>query len=333
MQPNGDNGVKEPASDEVAQRRRPSGTVRELPGGPDEPPMVSVIVPVFNDPEGIRRCVGALLRQSYPRSRFEVIVVDNGSTDDTARVLAELGITAVSERAERGSYAARNTGLREAVGTVVAFTDADCVPSERWIEEGVRALHTECADLVGGNVRFELSARATGAEIWDSITNMQVEQNIRERRVAKTANLFVRRSVFDAIGPFPGTLRSGGDVAWTGSATERGYSLVFSSTAEVVHPARRLGGLMAKQFRVGVGQGEMAATAGFSRSGVIRRALRQLAPPTGGLVVTQLAAKRQSATGLQLARVWLAAWLCRAATGAGALAACVTPPARRGPQP
>jgi glycosyltransferase involved in cell wall biosynthesis len=293
--------------------------------------MVSVIVPVLNDAAGIRRCVDALKRQSYPQSRYEVIVVDNGSTDGTAHLLAELGITALSETAERGSYAARNTGLRTAVGTVVAFTDADCVPSERWLEEGVRAMRTERADLVGGNVRFELSARSSGAEIWDAITNMQVEQNIRERQVAKTANLFVHSSVFNAIGVFPGTLRSGGDVAWTGTATRNGFSLVFSDRAEVVHPARRLGRLMAKQFRVGVGQVDIAATTDSPRSAVFRRALRQLAPPTRGLVVTQLATKGQRATGLGLARVWLAAWLCRAATGAGTLAASVKPPTRQGP--
>ena len=331
MQRKPTTGPRESGSDEPARPGDPS--VAASGADPNDLPMVSVIVPVFNDAAGIRRCVDALKRQSYPRTRYEVIVVDNGSTDVTARLLAELGITALIETGRRGSYAARNAGLRGAVGTVLAFTDADCVPSERWLEEGVRAMRTERADLVGGNVRFELSTRSTGAQIWDAITNMQVEQNIRERQVAKTANLFVHISVFDAIGVFPATLRSGGDVVWTGTATGNGFSLVFSERAEVVHPARRLGRLVAKQFRVGVGQLEMTATTGSLRSAAVRRALRHLAPPTRGLVVTQLTTKGQRATGLKLARVWLAAWLCRAATGAGALVASVKAPTRQGPRP
>jgi hypothetical protein len=329
VQPNRDNGLREPALDEVARRGRPSGTLSDPLAGPDDPPMVSVIVPVLNDSDGIRRCIGALHRQTYPRRRYEVIVVDNGSTDGTSEVLPALEITVLSETADRSSYAARNTGLRAAVGTVVAFTDADCVPSEGWLEEGVRAMRIERADLVGGSVRFSLSARPSGAEVWDSITNMQVEQNIRERKVAKTANLFVHRSVFDAIGPFSGTLRSGGDVAWTGTATRSGFFLAFADKAEVVHPARRLGPLMAKQFRVGVGQSELAGSTGTPRPALIRRALKQLAPPTRGLVATQLTAKHRRATGVLFVRVWTAAWLCRAATGVGTLATVMRSTARQ----
>jgi hypothetical protein len=333
VQPKPTTGTGDSGPDEPARLEDSSVAAAQTSEDPNDLPMVSVIVPVFNDAAGIRRCVDSLKRQSYPRARYEVIVVDNGSTDGTAHLVVDLGVTALSETATRGSYAARNTGLREAVGTVVAFTDADCVPSERWLEEGVQTMRTERADLVGGIVRFDLSTRATGAQIWDAITNMQIEQNIREREVAKTANLFVRSSVFGAVGFFPATLRSGGDVAWTGAATRSGFSLAFSARAEVVHPARRLGNLMAKQFRVGVGQLEMAATTGSPRSDVVRRALRQLAPPTRGLVVTQLTTKGQRATGLKLVRVWLAAWLCRAATGTGALAASVKAPTRRGPRP
>jgi hypothetical protein len=333
VQPKPTTGTRDSGPDEPARPDDSSVEASQTSADPNDLPMVSVIVPVFNDAAGILRCVDSLKRQSYPRARYEVIVVDNGSTDGTADLVAELGVTALSETATRGSYAARNAGLREAVGTVVAFTDADCLPSERWLEEGVRAMRTERADLVGGNVRFELSTRSTGAQIWDAITNMQVEQNIRERQVAKTANLFVHSAVFGAIGAFPATLRSGGDVAWTGTATRNGFSLAFADRAEVVHPTRRLGHLMAKQFRVGVGQLEMIATAGSPRSAVVRRALRQLAPPTRGLVMTQLNTKGQRATGLKLVRVWLAAWLCRAATGAGALVASVKVPTRRGPRP
>lgn len=303
------------------------GSARDAVEDQGDDPLVSVIVPVFNNPRGIERCVGALQRQTYPAHRHQLIVVDDGSTDATGSVIARLGVTSVRETSSRGSYAARNAGLREASGTVVAFTDADCCPGERWLEEGVRALKNLKADLVGGRVSFELPRRPSGAEIWDSITNMQVEQNIRERGVAKTANLFVRRSLFDAIGPFASELRSGGDVAWTGEATRRGYILAFAPTAEITHPARRLSQLVPKQYRVGVGKAMVADRSHASRWGLCHQALRYIIPPSRSLIDTQLEAKRTPVTGVDFMRVWGAAWMCRAATGLGTLISIIRRPA------
>jgi hypothetical protein len=280
-------------------------------------PMVSVVVPVFNDPVGIRDCITALRRQSYADDRFEIIVVDNGSTDSTAAILRELKIEAVVEASPRNSYAARNAGLRAAHGTVLAFTDADCTPDSDWIEQGVRALTESGADLVGGSVRFRLSPRPRASEIWDSITNMQVEQGIRERGVGKTANLFVERRVFDAVGPFPHELASGGDVAWTRKASRQGFGIAYAPAAAVEHPARRLAGLVRKQFRVGRGQTALLFDGGSSRSKIAAHALRLALPPTPGLVATQLTTKGEYLTPALFVRVWSAAWTSRAATGAG----------------
>ena len=91
-------------------------------------PFVSVIVPVYNDPEGIRDCLTALSEQSYPDDRYEVIVVDNGSTDSTRSVISEFPVTFRIEDEIQGSYAARNTGIANAHGDVFGFVDADCTP-------------------------------------------------------------------------------------------------------------------------------------------------------------------------------------------------------------
>jgi hypothetical protein len=282
----------------------------------DTLPKVSVVVPVFNDPNGIRECVAALRRQSYAEGRYEIIVVDNGSTDTTPAVLRALGIEFLVEQSRRSSYAARNAGLRAADGAVVAFTDADCTPGESWIEHGVSAMRQSGAPLVGGRVRFRLSPKHRGAEVWDSITNMQVEQGIRERGVGKTANLFVEREVFEAVGPFPDELTSGGDVAWTQRATRSGFNIVYAAEAEVEHPARRLGGLVRKQFRVGRGQAVLHGDSD-SRSGIVMQILRLLFPPRPSLVGTQLASKGVTVSSALFIRVWTAAWASRAATGVG----------------
>src|SRR5689334_6517067 len=114
-----------------------------------ELPFVSVIVPVYNDQQRIVTCVEALLAQDYPRECYEVLVVDNGSTDGTLAALKALPITSLVENTKRGSYAARNKALQQAKGEVIAFTDSDCTPVPGWLAAGVAAIEAG-ADLVGG---------------------------------------------------------------------------------------------------------------------------------------------------------------------------------------
>ncbi len=277
-------------------------------------PLVSVIIPVRNDAGGVRSCVEVLQRQSYSEDRIEILVVDNGSTDDTWEVISELGVRALRETSARNSYAARNRGLVESTGEIIAFTDADCVPHERWVHAGVRALLEQGADLAGGRVRFDLGPRATGAEIWDSVTNMQMADSIRTRGVAKTANLFVRREVVDAIGAFPTAAPSGGDVAWTARATAAGFRLVYAADAEVRHPARRLGALVRKQIRVGVGQASLLGAGAGTR-----QALSLLMPLRPSDLRARLRDRGEEAASANTVRVWTAASICRAATAAGIL--------------
>lgn len=219
----------------------------------DEPPFVSVIVPVYNDPDGIRRCLEALEEQTYPNDCFEVLVVDNGSTDHTRDVIREFDVECLLEDEIQSSYAARNRGMERAKGDIVAFTDADCAPDPKWIEAGVSTLEAEDADLVGGRVVFEFSSAKTAAERFDASVNMRNDEAVRDG-VAKTANVFVRRAVVEEIGPFPQHLPSGGDVHWTEAATDAGFEMVYGEDAIVRHPSRQLRELLRKQYRVGTGQ-------------------------------------------------------------------------------
>lgn len=216
-------------------------------------PFVSVIVPVYNDPDGIRQCLEALEKQTYPDDRYEVLVVDNGSTDETDNVIREFDVTYLLEDEIQGSYAARNLGLRQATGEIVGMIDADCTPTKTWIEAGVTAFQKTEAALISGRVEFTFSRERTSAERFDASVNMRNDKAIN-RGVAKTANLFTRAEVVDKIGTFPEHLISGGDVYWTKTATSSGFELVYEPDAVVRHPARQLGPLLKKQYRVGKGQ-------------------------------------------------------------------------------
>ena len=218
-----------------------------------ELPKVSVIIPVYNRPEEIRKCIEGVLNQSYPEELYQIYVVDNGSTDKTREVVEEYPVNLKIQDNIQSSYAARNTGIKASNNEIIAMIDSDCDPVEDWLEKGVRKLQETEADLVGGNVEFTFTQRKTASEVYDSINNMQVKTDIENRGVAKTANLFSHRKVFDKIGFFP-EVKSGGDVKWTRKATQNSFNLVYSKDAIVYHPARTFIPSMKKQFRVGKGK-------------------------------------------------------------------------------
>ena len=99
-------------------------------------PRASVIVPAFNAAGTIGDCLEALLAQDYPADRLEIIAVDNRSTDGTADVMCRYPVRVVEESRMQSSYAARNAGLAVAQGSVLLFTDADCIPDRSWVQIG-----------------------------------------------------------------------------------------------------------------------------------------------------------------------------------------------------
>ena len=92
-------------------------------------PFVSVVIPVHRNPDGLRLCLDALQRQTYPDSHFEVVVVDNGGNEDLGPMVSEYSNARLCYEEVPSSYAARNTGARHARGSVFAFTDSDCIPA------------------------------------------------------------------------------------------------------------------------------------------------------------------------------------------------------------
>jgi glycosyltransferase involved in cell wall biosynthesis len=118
-------------------------------------PAVSVIVPTFNRRESLLRLLASLDRQTLSIERFEVVVVDNNSSDETAAEVASFArssrarIRCLTERVQGAAYA-RNRGIRESTAPVVASTDDDVEADPQWLEQAMRGLETSSAAVVGG---------------------------------------------------------------------------------------------------------------------------------------------------------------------------------------
>jgi cellulose synthase/poly-beta-1,6-N-acetylglucosamine synthase-like glycosyltransferase len=292
-------------------------------------PTVSVIVPVLNDGERIGACIEALLVQTYPSEFTEIIVVDNGSTDDTIAVVGRYPVVLLTECRAKTPYLARNTGILNARGSIIALIDATCTPVPEWVENGVHSLEEQGADLVGGKVQFTFSPLRGAGESFDSISNLEMEKNIRDRGVAKTANLFFHRRVIDRVGLFPVDQRSGADVAWTGRATRAGLRMVYAPDAVVDKPARGFRPLLRKQYRVGQGQPEIWRAAELGLKEAMKRILLDFLPPRPGAIRRSIRERGTPAMEADLISIWAVAWACKVITNLGRIRALL----RRGASP
>lgn len=200
-------------------------------------PQVSVVVPARNAAESLPTLLRSLAAQTLPAESFEVIVVDNGSTDATARRAREAGARVVVEREPNRSLA-RNRGIAAASSGLLAFTDADCVATPGWLEAIVGCLAQH--PLVAGPIRLCTATPPNRVERLESLWRFQQERNVVADGWAPTANLGARREALDAVGGFDPAYRIGGeDVDLCRRTARAGYALGFCPDAELEHPMER----------------------------------------------------------------------------------------------
>ncbi|OYR42834.1 glycosyltransferase family 2 protein [Halorubrum sp. Hd13] len=218
---------------------------------------VSIVIPVYNDPVGIRNTLASIssLRGFHD---LTVFVVDNGSTDHTREVIQDYtneyqNIHLLVEDEIQGSYAARNVGIEHTKSDIIAFLDANETIDNDWFETALDAMQRQNADYLGCNVELTLPTDTLVGR-YDVRTGFPVEWYLREEHYAPTCALVVRRYVFDDIGQFDARLTSGGDREFGERVFEAGYTQGYAADATVFHPARTsVKSLGKKNFRVGRG--------------------------------------------------------------------------------
>jgi glycosyltransferase involved in cell wall biosynthesis len=193
--------------------------------------LISVVVPARNAAGTIGKTLAALADQDLGAG-YEVIVVDNGSEDETARIAerARGPVTVIRNDRERPG-AARNRGVRAAAADAIAFTDADCVPERGWLSAGLAALRE--ADLVQGAV---VADPATPPRPFDRTVEVGGPTGLFE-----TANLFVLREAFERAGGFDDWSAAlidepfGEDAVFGWRARRAGARFAFAAGARVAH--------------------------------------------------------------------------------------------------
>lgn len=205
----------------------------------------SVIVPVYNGVQTIIACLDALSRQSLPPKQYEILVVDDGSTDETAKMVRiwmkrhpQYSVRLVQQQ-NTGPAAARNRGAQVAKADILLFTDADCAPTATWCAALLHAF--DKADVVGAKgtyltVQTGSVSRFVQAEYEDRYDRMDIQNRINfvdTYSAGYRRQVFLENGGFDSI--FSGPTASNEDQELSFRLAAKGYRLVFVPNAQVQH--------------------------------------------------------------------------------------------------
>ncbi len=234
-------------------------------------PKVSIIIPAKNAQNTIQKCLDSILNLNY--KNFEVIVVNDGSIDDTEKILKTYNNIKVITTKDTGPSSARNIAIEHASGEFIAFTDADCIADTEWINELLGEFLTETTAGAGGSQKSPKDETEFGRKIQEffkifGFVSDYIKSGCKTRQTTHnpTCNVMYRKSVLIELGGFLEGLWPGEDVELDYRIKKKGYGLIFNPAAIVYHyRVDNFKGFCRMMFNYGRAQGQLFRKYGFFR--------------------------------------------------------------------
>jgi glycosyltransferase involved in cell wall biosynthesis len=197
-------------------------------------PAISLYIPAYNVASYIAPVIEGVLRQSLLPQ--EILIIDDGSTDNTATIASYYPVKVVRHERNRGLSAARNTGVRISQNDWIAFLDADCVPSDTWLETLAQELPNPNVALAGGRLIEKNST--SYADRWRAVHMPQEwgPGRLEDPKFMFGNNGLARKSALTEVGGYDEHLRTNGeDVDMSQRLRAQGYTFVYNPAATVDH--------------------------------------------------------------------------------------------------
>jgi GT2 family glycosyltransferase len=277
--------------------------------------IVSVVVCGHDGAGFLPTLLGALAGQTLGRDRFEVIYVDDASSDASIRIAEQSGLAHVVRAETRvGLPRARNLGVKAARGAVLAFTDVDTVPDRDWLLAGSRRFEDPAVDFLAGGITMPVGEKPSIAALVDATTYLDQEMYV-ESGYAAGANFWVRRVVADRIGGFNEQLEyyGGDDEEFGWRLKAAGVRLHYAPEVRLTHPPRvRLRDIADKAYRGGISYAprRRIATGVMSGTGPMFRELRSYLPPRRLRRLSRVIELDYEPTLIELVQIHAARYLC-----------------------
>ena len=195
----------------------------------DTIPFFSIIMPAFNEEKYISEALQAVCRLDYPRDRYEVIVVDNGSKDDTV-LIAKKYADHVYVLPDVRVGAVRNYGVQKSKGEFIAFLDSDCIPPQGWIKDTLLYMTENGCDAVGG--LGLVRENPTWVESSWILNQIPIDKS---SNILGGAAIIMKKSAFMSVGGFNEKINAGEDTLLANNLISKGYVVHFSKSCAVVH--------------------------------------------------------------------------------------------------
>jgi cellulose synthase/poly-beta-1,6-N-acetylglucosamine synthase-like glycosyltransferase len=230
-------------------------------------PFVSIIIPAKNEERLLRGCISSLHQLDYPKDKFEIIIVDGLSTDNTARVAIEMGARVISNVKQTVSPG-RNIGFENAKGDLIAFTDADCIVDPQWLSNSIKYFEDETVACAGGpnltpsdesdfgkavGFVFDQPLFAAGSIHARELSEVKVVNSI------PGCNAIYRQSILAQVMPLDETMLTGDDTLLNRKILDLGYQLLYTPDVIVYHYRRPTPRKLWRQFyRYAIGRLQVA---------------------------------------------------------------------------